>query len=356
MTATLPDPAESRAVLLGTIGAGALPPLPAVGRNLTAVDQLLAPVFGPNRRVCRQPDRGTALAALTWAAAATDLLLVYYAGHALEYDGGLRLTLADTDPDRPETALEYRTVVEDVLVAAGARTVILILDCCHAALAEIERLAGTRTGGAYLMAACARADAGFAPEGAEFTAFTGALVRTLRAGGPPGPVTATALFDAVKEQLATDPGAPVPYQVAAGPSGGAVFAAFAGQPVGSVAPPAAAGARMSWLRARSAALAMAGHPDDAVGVRTQLAFWTAVDGDLAAATRLFAELRRSVPAGHPLRAAVDYHAALVLAEGGDPDAARALLAEALPPLRTAYGADHPWVLDAGAGLGGGHGG
>ena len=107
-----PDPARSRAVLIGasrfTAAGPDLPDIPAVEANLTALRQVLTnPDTGVLRpelcRVLVDPtsthEVGTAISEA--AATTTDLLLVYYAGHGLVDDcGQLHLALAHTHPHR----------------------------------------------------------------------------------------------------------------------------------------------------------------------------------------------------------------------------------------------------------------
>ncbi|WP_067473459.1 caspase, EACC1-associated type [Nocardia amamiensis] len=143
----LPDPARSRAVLLGTsrFADPELPDLPAVRNNLTDLAQVLtntqatALPRGHCVVVADESDRGIIGDALNSAAAqAGDMLLVYYAGHGLIGRGGtLYLSLPNTRSDRDMvgwTAFPFE-MLRDTLADAGATNRVLILDCCFSGLA-----------------------------------------------------------------------------------------------------------------------------------------------------------------------------------------------------------------------------
>ncbi len=147
-----PDPTRSRAVLIGpshfTAAGPDLPDIPAVEANLTALRQVLtSPDTGVLRpESCRVlidstsvDEVGTALSDLT--ATATDLLLVYYAGHGLvDARGRLHLALAHTHPCRARwTALPVELLREEIATSAAA-TRVLVLDCCFSGRA-IEAMA-----------------------------------------------------------------------------------------------------------------------------------------------------------------------------------------------------------------------
>ncbi|MGH3707831.1 MAG: caspase family protein [Pseudonocardiaceae bacterium] len=152
-----PRPARSRALLIGashfTVAGPDLPDIPAVQANLTALRQTLTSpdtgVLKPEScRVLTDPatvdEVGTALSEL--AATATDLLLVYYAGHGLVDDRGrLHLALAHTHPHRARwTAFPLELLREEIANSAAA-TRVLILDCCFSGRA-IEAMADDQGG------------------------------------------------------------------------------------------------------------------------------------------------------------------------------------------------------------------
>lgn len=196
-----PDPARSRALLIGAshFTAADLLDIPAVQANLTALRQVLtSPDTGVLRpefcRVLIDPtsadEVGAALSDLT--ANATDLLLVYCAGHGLVDDSGrLHLALAHTHPHRARwTALPLDLLREEIANSAAA-TRVLVLDCCYSGRA-IEAMAddqGVISGqlevaGTYTLTSTTANAPSHAPTGDRFTAFTGALLRALDEADP----------------------------------------------------------------------------------------------------------------------------------------------------------------------------
>src|SRR4051812_44972508 len=106
----LPDPARSRAVLIGTgsYRSRQLPDVPVIANNIRGMRTMLTSARGsglPSRHVTVVPadaDQRTVGRALHQAAReAEDLLLVYYTGHGLlgQRRHDLFLSLADTEPD-----------------------------------------------------------------------------------------------------------------------------------------------------------------------------------------------------------------------------------------------------------------
>ncbi|MGH3718834.1 MAG: caspase, EACC1-associated type [Pseudonocardiaceae bacterium] len=140
--ACFPDPTRSRAVLIGASHFAAagpdLPDIPAVQANLTALRHALtSPGTGVLRpescRVLTDPtsvdEVGTALS--EQAATATDLLLVYYAGHGLVDDRGrLHLALAHTHPLRARWTAFPLELLREEIANSAATTRVLVLDCC----------------------------------------------------------------------------------------------------------------------------------------------------------------------------------------------------------------------------------
>ncbi|WP_051797234.1 caspase family protein [Catenuloplanes japonicus] len=198
---TRPDPARSVAVLIGTAThrAPELPPLAAVGNNLTELARVLSgpavglvTADGIAELLDAASPQEAATALLDRAEEAEDLLLVYFAGHGLlDENGDLHLALHGTDP-RPErlgiTALPF-AMVNRAIRESPARTRVLILDCCFSGLAvaamssaEAESLVAdsTRVEGTYTLTATAGNALALAPPGEYYTAFTGELIRLLR--------------------------------------------------------------------------------------------------------------------------------------------------------------------------------
>ncbi|MEU0374883.1 caspase family protein [Streptomyces sp. NPDC006283] len=196
----LPDPGASRAVLIGTSCYDHLEQLPAVSNNLTALSDLLTGPLSlrmptPHVTVIENPpDPATVMEPLRQAAvAATDTLLVYYAGHGLiDPQDTLTLALPHTQPDRVETCLNYDWL-RRILLSSRAERHIVLLDCCYSGLALGRMSASSGLAdqaaveGSFLLAASAETRTALAPVGETYTAFTGALLDTLRLGIPDGP-------------------------------------------------------------------------------------------------------------------------------------------------------------------------
>jgi uncharacterized caspase-like protein len=154
------------------------------------------------------------------ARAATDTLLVYYAGHGLlDNRNQLHLAVAASSPDKPlipSSAVNYDQV-RDVLHQSPARNRMVILDCCYAGRA-IPDLSGPADladraviSGAYVLTATLPTQTALAPDQARYTAFTGALLDLLRHGIPNGPdlLTLQTLYPHLRRHLV---GPPEPHQ------------------------------------------------------------------------------------------------------------------------------------------------
>lgn len=213
-----PDPARSRAVLIGashfTAARPDLPDIPAVQANLMALRQVLT---SPDTRILRPEfcrvlidptsadEVGTALSEA--AATTTDLLLVYYAGHGLVDDRGrLHLALAHTYPHRARwTALPLDLLREEIANSA-ATTRVLVLDCCFSgraidAMADDQGVIGGQleVAGTYTLTSTTANAPSHAPAGDRYTAFTGALLRALNEADP---LTLDQIFVVVDRDLA----------------------------------------------------------------------------------------------------------------------------------------------------------
>ncbi|TMU92802.1 ABC transporter substrate-binding protein [Streptomyces sp. DASNCL29] len=201
--AVLPDPAASRAVLIGTSRYAHLEQIPAVANNLSALAAALcAPgSWGLAPEHCTViEDPGTAVEVLeavrTAAEEATDTLLVYFAGHGLVEPrrGELFLGLTGSMQHRSYTGLPYGTL-RDVVLDGRAGRQVMLLDCCFsgrvlgfmsAASAEVV-IDQVEIEGTYLLASVPDTSFALAPPGETHTAFTGELLRLLREGVPGGP-------------------------------------------------------------------------------------------------------------------------------------------------------------------------
>ncbi|MFJ3921963.1 protein phosphatase 2C domain-containing protein [Streptomyces sp. NPDC090022] len=198
------DPQRSSAVLIGVSAYDHLPGLPAVRTNLADLrDQLRDPaVWGLPAERCHlvhDPAGGSAaIAPLRHAVeAATDTLVVYFAGHGLvDPDrGDLWLALPGTRPGEVDTVMPYDWVRRELLRSRAER-VLVVLDCCYggralgsmgAAHATAELANGAEAAGTYLIASASESSQALAPPGARNTAFTGELISLLERGIPDGP-------------------------------------------------------------------------------------------------------------------------------------------------------------------------
>ena len=193
----LPVGAESSVVLIGTAEYQdpALPDMPAIGRNLLDLADLLADSrYGgferPSIHTFLNPQQDVAGHVAEIAEATTDTLLVYYAGHGVvPSDGQLYLCLPTTRSRREMYSSVPYHQIRRALVDSPARKKIVILDCCFAGRA-IEWMAdsnGLAAGqldvtGTYLLTATSATRPAHIPEGARNSAFTAALLELLRDG------------------------------------------------------------------------------------------------------------------------------------------------------------------------------
>ena len=234
----------SQVVLAGTwsqLEGSELLPVPSVRSSVLDLESVLRDRVGvpqQNLRLVRDPhsplELGSAIAES--AAAATDSLVVYYAGHGLVGpDGGLYLATRSTEnlmDGLRYTALPYAALRESV-IGSRARAVAVILDCCFSGrppgplgsmpLAPVFEQAAVR--GGYLLAGTAREERGLAVPGATHTAFTGALIRLLIEGDQSFPELLT--LDHAYRYLAgvlPEEGAPRPHRQASDEAGDLVLA------------------------------------------------------------------------------------------------------------------------------------
>ncbi|MFE6164983.1 P-loop NTPase fold protein [Streptomyces sp. NPDC056486] len=205
--ARLPDPQRSRAVLIGCSRYADLPEIPAVRNNLTDLQEILGGA-GSFRipTVITEPrhmdEVGEALERQTDEA--SDVLLLYYAGHGLVgEDGQLYLALSGTTQSRLRlSALPFETM-QRILQESRAQVRILILDCCFSGraldgfmssptpdIAALSDISGT-----FILSSATATAMSLVREGEPFTAFSGELIRLLKQGipGPAEFLTLTAI-------------------------------------------------------------------------------------------------------------------------------------------------------------------
>lgn len=202
----MPDPARSWACLIG-VGTyprdDGLADIPAVPHNLDALhelltDPLLAGLPDDHCVVIRDPVnvQQLALRVEDIAGRATDMFVVYFAGHGLiDADfGRLYLATSYALENKPHfTSLAYDDL-RRAMLSSSARTKVVVLDCCFSGHAH-----GTMAGnsaqvagqldirGTCVLTATKSNETAKAPSGAVFTAYTGELIDVLRCGVAGGP-------------------------------------------------------------------------------------------------------------------------------------------------------------------------
>ncbi|MEU1162031.1 caspase family protein [Streptomyces sp. NPDC005921] len=196
---TQPEPSASRAVIVGVQGYQHLEPLPAVANNVRRMAELLCDpdLWGlpaENCTVLLDPtsDREVLEAVHAAASQAQDGFLLYFAGHGLpEQPDGLQLALPDTTSEHLFRALSYDRVRSVILRYCTALHKVVILDTCFSGRA-LKGFMGPDVGvadfaevdGTFLMTSSAENRTSMAPVGAEYTLFTGELVKVLDQGHP----------------------------------------------------------------------------------------------------------------------------------------------------------------------------
>ncbi|MFJ3418295.1 caspase domain-containing protein [Streptomyces sp. NPDC086082] len=180
--------------------------VPAVERNLTALQQALALESGgivplAHCTVIQNPmNQATVGEAIARAAdSAEDLLLIYYSGHGLLSSARHELFLATQGTVAgsylPFTAVDF-SHVRDACLQSSAKNRVLILDCCYSGRAIPGTLSTKSSGslfldqvqisGTYTLTASPANSVAKVHPGSDHTAFTGELVRILRDGVPDG--------------------------------------------------------------------------------------------------------------------------------------------------------------------------
>lgn len=191
----LPDPATSRAVLIGGGRYNHLPELAPVHNNVAGLAAILRDpdVWGlPTDRcsVVLNPATTDHLIVPIKKAAeeATDTLLVYYAGHGLaDTSGELHLAVQGSDQAKPYTQVVYKWFREPVR-NSPARRRIVILDCCFSGLAidpmgdKTAYAVQAQIDGSFLLTATPHNREALAPADQRYTAFTNELVSLLEEG------------------------------------------------------------------------------------------------------------------------------------------------------------------------------
>ncbi|MFB7532209.1 caspase domain-containing protein [Streptomyces sp. NPDC056178] len=239
-----PDPARSRAVLIGVSHfpeSPELADLPAVRENVAGLWRRLTDeatgVLGPGHCEVADPEGSTAdigRAINRAAAEASDMLLIYYAGHGLVDDRG-RLYLATnaTRADAPKYSALGVDLLREDLGGSGAAARVLILDCCFSGRA-IEVMTGEEglldgqlsIAGTYTMTSTTANAPSYALAGERYTAFTGALLAALDS---PQPLTLDEVYRSVAADLQSR-GLPRPRQRATDTAGALALARGPAEP------------------------------------------------------------------------------------------------------------------------------
>lgn len=218
MNDDLPDPATSRAVLIGGSEYRHLIPLPPVAQNLKSLSTALQ-----DPTICGIPESNCTIVAnprfpaeflepvAAAAASARDTLLVYFSGHGLRDpdDPDLYMALHDSQDGRGWSAVAYHHL-RSLVRASPAPRRIVILDCCFSGRAARAMGNGGQNlamqamvDGAYILAASPGDRPALAPEGEIYTTFTGELLDLLRGGIPNGPelLDLETVYSTLKDRL-----------------------------------------------------------------------------------------------------------------------------------------------------------
>ncbi|WP_280393652.1 caspase, EACC1-associated type [Nocardia brasiliensis] len=208
--------AGSRAVLIGTgrTPSPSLPDVPAVATSLRDLRQTLldrCEMPAANIGVVLDPADPATLdtSVRAAAAAATDVLLIYFVGHGLKPGNELYLATGatvDLNENRPASqALEF-SAIPAAVARSRASTVLVVLDCCYSGKARL----GPAVANGLLLVSATQWEPALFRTGEPHTVFTGALLRTLAAGDPHGPPLTTLgrMTELLDRELAQDKSGP----------------------------------------------------------------------------------------------------------------------------------------------------
>ncbi|MEV0179113.1 caspase family protein [Streptomyces sp. NPDC050625] len=203
-----PDPAKSRAVLIGVTryaDPARWQPLPAVAANLADLKKVLTDpdLWGLPPEHCdviEDPEDPTEVLVRVLSAAnsAEDTVVVYFAGHGAVLKSQLVLpTVASTGDTLSARKIPFADIRE-IVTERRARHAVIILDCCWSgmatAMSDMESVMDREIepSSAYILTSSARDSVSIAVPGEKHTVFTGELLKTLR-GGVPSPDRALTL-------------------------------------------------------------------------------------------------------------------------------------------------------------------
>ncbi|MFE3263663.1 hypothetical protein [Streptomyces sp. NPDC059215] len=169
---------------------------------------------------------------------ARSVLLIYYLGHGLIGPGEeLYLAAANTDRLTPGLAAHQAlplSALQQALTVCRASSVVVVLDCCFSGRARLTvspppAITLPAAHGVYLLASAEQL--ALAPQDAEYTAFTGELIRLLDHGDHRGPrlMTLDAAYEFLFRALRAR-GGPLPRRQAGDRSGDLVLTVNAAHP------------------------------------------------------------------------------------------------------------------------------
>jgi hypothetical protein len=236
--ARLPDPALSRAVLIGTsdfLRDERLPNLPAVRNNLfdlftVLTDRRSGILSSEYCTIVDSPESPNSFMTRLKKAAnqAEDLLLVYYSGHGIRHQTKdlLYLTVHETDPDSLSGSAVPFDWVREAIEDSPAKTRLLILDCCYSGMALGAMSGGevdareVAIGGTSVITSSPRNKISHSPPGERNTAFTAELLRVLARGPRVAgePLSVNSLYQSLSSAMANR-GLPLPKMKAEDTSG-----------------------------------------------------------------------------------------------------------------------------------------
>ncbi|MBO3682256.1 caspase family protein [Streptomyces sp. NEAU-YJ-81] len=192
-----------------------LPDIRSIENNLNSMKRIVTKGFGvlsPNVYKLVNPTSAEQVhEAIGEAIYSTDPksgnLFIYYAGHGWTADdGSLLLSLVGSNPKKPWSAISFNAVRSQLTTTNISRRV-LILDSCFSG-AALDTLspgmgASARIEGTYVMTSSGPTTESKAPPDAQYTTFTGEVIRALENGIPGGPSTINTdtLFNHVQRSL-----------------------------------------------------------------------------------------------------------------------------------------------------------
>ncbi|QOV42076.1 nSTAND1 domain-containing NTPase [Streptomyces chromofuscus] len=206
-----------------------LHPLPSAVPSAWALAEVLATECGMGDRVrllCDPQSPSEVLAALAEAVDRagpvegryeSGVVVFCHVGHGLRGPGGRLYLATAATSSLTDTAHSVPYSEIERYLSDGSADPLIVLDCCFAGNARepsrpttSDPFGGSRPQGSYLLASALRDTLAYAPEGAEFTLFTGHLLSLLREGDAGGPrlLTPGSLYRLLDQRLQGGPARP----------------------------------------------------------------------------------------------------------------------------------------------------